>query len=68
MGLFRRFWSGEEGRKGNTAIVFALSLIPIIGATDLGQLDHILAGLDLRLSDDALRRIAQFHRDHPMPF
>ena len=43
-------------------------VIPIVGATDLGQLDHILAGLDLRLSDDALRRIAQFHRDHPMPF
>ena len=43
-------------------------VIPIIGATDLGQLDHILAGLDLRLSEDALRRIAQFHRDHPMPY
>ena len=43
-------------------------VIPIIGATDLAQLDHILAGLDLRLSEDALRRIAQFHRDHPMPF
>ena len=44
------------------------AVIPIIGATDLAQLDHILAGLDLRLSEDALQRIAQFHRDHPMPY
>ena len=44
------------------------AIIPIIGATDLAQLDHILAGLDLRLSEDALQRIAQFHRDHPMPY
>ncbi|HMN51313.1 MAG TPA: VWA domain-containing protein [Xanthobacteraceae bacterium] len=42
MGLFRRFWSGEEGRKGNTAIVFALSLIPIIGATG-AALDYSMA-------------------------
>ena len=45
-----------------------LARSPWLGATDLAQLDHILAGLDLRLSEDALQRIAQFHRDHPMPY
>ena len=38
--------------------------IPIIGATNLGQLDHLLAGLDLVLSDDTLRAIGKFHREH----
>lgn len=33
MRLFRRFWSGDEGRKANAAILFALSLVPIVGAT-----------------------------------
>lgn len=33
MGIFRRFWSGGEGRKGNAAILFALALIPLVGAT-----------------------------------
>jgi Flp pilus assembly protein TadG len=32
MGVFRRFWSGQEGRSGNAAILFALSLIPMVGA------------------------------------
>jgi len=42
--------------------------IPIIGATDAAQLDHLLAGLDLVLSEEALRRIDQLHRAHPMPY
>ena len=42
--------------------------IPIIGATDLGQLDHLLAGLDLVLPDEALARIDTLHRGHPMPY
>jgi Flp pilus assembly protein TadG len=33
MGIFRRFWLGEEGRKGNAAILFALALVPMVGAT-----------------------------------
>ena len=33
MGLFRRFWSGPEGRKGNVAVFFGLALIPIVGLT-----------------------------------
>ena len=43
-------------------------VIPIIGATDTPQLDHILAGLSLRLTDEALSRISQFHREYPWPF
>jgi hypothetical protein len=31
MGLFQRFWSGEEGRSGNVAITFGLSLLVIVG-------------------------------------
>jgi len=42
--------------------------IPILGATDTAQLDHLLAGLDLVLSDEALRRIDRLHRAHPMPY
>jgi aryl-alcohol dehydrogenase-like predicted oxidoreductase len=42
--------------------------IPIIGATSSGQLDHLLAGLDLVLSEEALRRIDQLHRSHPLPY
>jgi len=42
--------------------------IPIIGATDRGQLDHILKGIDLKLSDEALARIDRLHREEPMPY
>lgn len=42
-------------------------VIPIIGATSLAQLDHLIAGLDLRLSDEVLARIEEVRRDHPMP-
>lgn len=42
MGLFKRFWSGHEGRKGNIAILFALSLVPIVGATG-AAVDYSLA-------------------------
>ena len=42
--------------------------IPIIGATTCDQLDHLLRGLDLVLTPDALRRIDRLHRDHPLPY
>jgi len=32
------------------------------------QLEHILAGKDLRLSDEVVAEIGQAHRAHPMPF
>ncbi|MFG6079675.1 aldo/keto reductase [Paracoccus litorisediminis] len=42
--------------------------IPIIGATNRDQLEHLLKGIDLVLSDEALRRIDRLHRDMPMPY
>jgi Flp pilus assembly protein TadG len=32
MGMFRRFLSSHKGRKGNVAVVFAIAIIPVIGA------------------------------------
>ncbi|KPA23117.1 General stress protein 69 [Shimia sp. SK013] len=40
----------------------------IFGATTVAQLDHILAGRDLRLSDEVLGEINDAHRAHPMPY
>ena len=42
--------------------------MPIIGATRLAQLDHLLSGLDLRLDDEALAAIDAFHRANPLPY
>jgi len=42
--------------------------VPIIGATRLAQLDHLLSGLDLRLDDEALAALDSFHRAHPLPY
>lgn len=42
--------------------------IPIIGATTETQLRSILAGLDLRLSQDVLDDIAAAYRSHPQPY
>lgn len=42
--------------------------IPIIGATHSGQLDHLIAGLDLRLDAEADKAIDAFHRAHPLPY
>ena len=40
----------------------------IFGATNQAQLEHILAGSGLVLSDDVLAEIDQAHRAHPMPY
>ncbi|WP_170325175.1 aldo/keto reductase [Ruegeria arenilitoris] len=40
----------------------------IFGATTVAQLEHILAGKDLRLSDEIVAEIGQAHRAHPMPY
>lgn len=40
----------------------------IFGATTLAQLEHILAGDDLVLSDEVLKDIDTAHRAHPMPY
>lgn len=42
--------------------------VPILGATRLAHLDHLLAGLDLRLDDAALAAIDAFHRANPLPY
>lgn len=42
--------------------------IPIIGATDIAQLDHMLGGTDLTLDAEVLDEIAAAHRAHPMPY
>ncbi len=40
----------------------------IFGATTLPQLERILAGVDLTLSDEVLAEIGAVHRAWPMPF
>ena len=45
---------------------FAVSAI--FGATTQAQLEHILDGKDLVLSDEVLADIDVAHRAHPMPF
>lgn len=42
--------------------------IPIFGATNHDQLERILAGRELVLSDEQLAEIDALHRAHPMPF
>ena len=32
MQCLRRFWSGHRGRKGNVAVIFALAVLPVLGA------------------------------------
>ncbi|WP_170328965.1 aldo/keto reductase [Ruegeria arenilitoris] len=40
----------------------------IFGATTVTQLERILAGRELRLSDEVVAEIGQAHRAHPMPY
>jgi aryl-alcohol dehydrogenase-like predicted oxidoreductase len=40
----------------------------IFGATTQAQLDHIIAGKDVVLSDEVLADINAAHREHPMPY
>jgi len=42
--------------------------IPIFGATTTAQLEHLLAGKDNKLNDEALADLNQINREHPMPF
>ena len=42
--------------------------IPIFGATTTSQLEHLYAGKDTKLTDDALTDLNQINRNHPMPF
>ena len=40
----------------------------IFGATTLPQLEHILASVDVSLSDEVLDEITAAHKAHPMPY
>jgi len=42
--------------------------IPIFGATNTAQLEHLLAGKDVKLSDEVMADLNQINRSHPMPF
>ena len=42
--------------------------IPIFGATTLAQLEHILAGTDVALSEELLNEVSKAHRAHPLPY
>lgn len=42
--------------------------IPIFGATTTAQLDHILAGRHLTLSEEVQEALVMAHRTNPMPF
>ena len=44
------------------------SCIPIFGATTEAQLQVVIDGLDVELSDEVLAEVSKAHRAHPMPY
>lgn len=42
--------------------------IPIFGATTLAQLNEILEGTEVKLSDELLNEVSEAHKAHPMPY
>jgi len=40
----------------------------VFGATNVAQLEHVLAGDDVKLSEEVMREISKAHRAHPMPY
>lgn len=54
------------------AIAWCLSrpfkTIPIYGARSTSQMEQVLAGAELTLSDEVLKDISAAHRAHPMPY
>lgn len=40
----------------------------IFGATTLAQLDHVIAGKDVVLSDEVMDALDRVHKAHPMPY
>jgi Flp pilus assembly protein TadG len=53
MGIFRRFWSGRAGRRGNVAVIFAIAIIPLIGATG-AAVDYAMANANRSSMQKAL--------------
>lgn len=42
--------------------------IPIFGATTMAQLEKVIAGLNVSLTDDARSALSKAHHEHPMPY
>jgi len=42
--------------------------IPIFGTTTTAQLEHLMLGKDMQLTDEALADLNEINRSHPMPF
>lgn len=42
--------------------------IPIFGATTAEQLEKVLSGVDVTLSDEVLAEVSKAHRAHPLPY
>ena len=43
-------------------------VVPIIGATGMDQLDHLIAGLGKALPDDLRKAVDRLHKQYPMPY
>jgi len=43
-------------------------VVPIIGATDVAQLDHLIAGLGKALPEELVQAIDGLHRQFPLPY
>lgn len=52
----------------NWQLTRPFSVVPIIGATDLAQLEHIIGGLETPLPEDLCRAIDLLHKDHGLPY
>lgn len=53
MNLFQRFFSRREGRSGNIAVIFAIAIVPIVGATG-AAVDYSMANADRTSMQKAL--------------
>ncbi|WP_295042185.1 aldo/keto reductase [uncultured Paracoccus sp.] len=65
--------AGEQGWDPvHLAIAWQLTrpfkVVPIIGATDMDQLDHLIAGLGRSVPDDLGKAIDRLHRQYPLPY
>lgn len=52
----------------NWQLTRPFSTIPIIGATNLAQLDHLIAGLGRSAPDDLCKAIDLLHKEHGLPY
>ena len=43
-------------------------VVPIIGATRMDQLDHLIAGLGKPLPDDLRKAVDRLHKQYPLPY